>query len=307
MDLDTVGVLARFWGGEGNAGNPAAACTADDLDALRRFDRLVSVLGIEATLFVTGRSLDARPFAELVGNMSARGHEIANHTWDHPDDLTALSARAMAEQIDSCSAAIERVTGIAPCGFRAPCYRADEVVLTLLEQRGYAYDASVLPSPVVPLMKGYRGLLGPGHGRAPGPGVVRQMAAPRSLYRPSRSDLSREDDRRAFVEVPVTVATVGRVPLTSTVLGILPFGIARALVKRRARTGVPMTFVLHLVDLVDGRLLPTHVARLHPAAVRPLEVKLRWCREMLDVLLSHCRMTTTRRLVAETDPGPTAG
>ena len=36
--------------------------------------------------------------------------------------------------------------GVRPVGFRAPGYAIDETVYTLLEERGYLYDSSLLPT-----------------------------------------------------------------------------------------------------------------------------------------------------------------
>ncbi len=307
VDLDTVDVLARFWGIE--APDPGRGRRWDQMgaDALQVFQDLLSDHGCVATMFATGSSLDDGRFADLVRAMCEQGHEVANHTQDHPEDLTGLGPRAREEQLDACAEAIQRVTGRTPMGFRAPSYRVNVDLLRLLQQRGYAYDSSIMPSPSVLLMKAHHGLLSRGRGENPGPGVIRHCRAPRAMHRASSSLLRGASDSGDLVEVPISTAAAGWIPLTSTVLGMLPVYAARALLRRRAQSGVPMTFVLHLVDLVDGRLLPGALARTHPLAGRPLHRKRRWCSEMLQTLSRECRMVTTLELARACAHGEPVG
>lgn len=293
IDLDPVDVLSRFWHTGGRAGDRAAACTDADVAALERFRDLLAGYETVATLFVTGRTLETGRFASIVRGMCREGHEVANHTMDHPADLPALVPHAMEEQIDACAAAIERVTGGAPVGFRAPAYRVDGTVLDLLGRRGYVYDASVLPSASIPLMKAYHALRG---GSPPGPGLLRHAGAPRAAHRPWRLP---GWSGQPVVEVPVSTAAARWIPLTSTFLMTLPVRVATALVRRRIRTGRPMCITFHLVDMVDGGVLPVRVARRHPASGRDLRHKHQWCARILEIIAGQCRSVTTRRIAEQ--------
>ncbi|HET8559711.1 MAG TPA: polysaccharide deacetylase family protein [Marmoricola sp.] len=44
---------------------------------------------------------------------------LGNHTWDHPD-LTTLSAKAQAAQIDRATRSLIALIGVRPCLFRPP-------------------------------------------------------------------------------------------------------------------------------------------------------------------------------------------
>lgn len=71
---------------------------------------------VRATFFVKGTAVTANP---RVHRDSVGHHEIANHTWDHPD-LGRLDHDAVAAQIHRCSRAIEDSLGVAPRLFRPP-------------------------------------------------------------------------------------------------------------------------------------------------------------------------------------------
>lgn len=68
---------------------PDPASTPRLLDALARS-------GIRATFFVVGTRAERYP--DLLARIRAEGHEIANHSWDHPR-LPDLSLRAVTDQI----------------------------------------------------------------------------------------------------------------------------------------------------------------------------------------------------------------
>ena len=65
---------------------------------------------IPATFFLLGRSVTLYP--ELVRRMLAEGHEVANHSWSHPN-LKKLSYAKQAEQI-SITDQILRSQGAVP-------------------------------------------------------------------------------------------------------------------------------------------------------------------------------------------------
>ncbi|WP_128433647.1 polysaccharide deacetylase family protein [Streptomyces cyaneus] len=89
---------------------PAAPETATLLDHLARYKA-------RTTFFVVGQNMAAHP--ALVRAEAKAGHEIGNHTWNHPD-LTKLTPEQVAYQLRRTSAAIKAATGKAPTLFRPP-------------------------------------------------------------------------------------------------------------------------------------------------------------------------------------------
>lgn len=90
-------------------GPDAKGCTEATLDALDKE-------GVKATFFVVGRSV--RQGASTLRRMKDEGHEIANHSWDHPD-MPRLDALRQQEEIDRTRRELESF-GIEARWFRPP-------------------------------------------------------------------------------------------------------------------------------------------------------------------------------------------
>lgn len=99
---------------------PYIAITFDDGPNPETTPRLLKMLaqrGIKATFFVLGSRASASP--EIIKQMIAEGHEVANHSWDHPQ-LPKIPVAAADKQIGDTNAAIERITGKSPLYVRPP-------------------------------------------------------------------------------------------------------------------------------------------------------------------------------------------
>ncbi len=71
----------------------------------------------KATFFLMGKYVQQRP--EIVRALVAAGHDIGNHSWDHPN-LIFCSAAETRRQISDTQKAIEDAAGISPVLFRPP-------------------------------------------------------------------------------------------------------------------------------------------------------------------------------------------
>ena len=102
--------------------------TAALLDAL-------DARNVKATFFVKGSLSTEQP--ELVRQMLARGHTVANHSQTHPSGaFWCLPPSAIARQIDECNAALTTITGETPRLFRAPVGMKNPFVHPILSRRG---------------------------------------------------------------------------------------------------------------------------------------------------------------------------
>ncbi|MET9527494.1 polysaccharide deacetylase family protein [Streptomyces coeruleorubidus] len=96
------------------------ALTFDDGPAVPETSALLTHLAqyrARVTFFTVGQNVAAHP--DLVRAEAKAGHEIGNHSWNHPD-LTRLSSRQVASQLNRTSAAIKAATGRTPTLFRPP-------------------------------------------------------------------------------------------------------------------------------------------------------------------------------------------
>jgi peptidoglycan/xylan/chitin deacetylase (PgdA/CDA1 family) len=105
-----------------------------------RILELLAREGIPASWFVPGATLDLYP--EDAEAILAAGHELASHGWYH-EDFAELSPDEQRGILDRSVAAVRRITGAAPRGFRAPYWALGSETLGLVEDAGYDYDSSL--------------------------------------------------------------------------------------------------------------------------------------------------------------------
>ncbi len=107
---------------------PHPVYTPKILDILRRYN-------VKATFFLIGKRVER--FPQLAQRIVSEGHEVGNHTYSHPSDLPKENWDEVRLEIEKCSAAIERVTGVRPKFFRPPKGFLNYKVLTLAQVEGY--------------------------------------------------------------------------------------------------------------------------------------------------------------------------
>jgi peptidoglycan/xylan/chitin deacetylase (PgdA/CDA1 family)/DNA-binding beta-propeller fold protein YncE len=96
------------------------ALTFDDGPSAAYTQRVLDILAAyraHATFFDVGRWVQA--FPQLVRAEIAQGHEVANHTWDHPH-LTQLQPGDVAAELQNGTAALQQVGAPATRWFRPP-------------------------------------------------------------------------------------------------------------------------------------------------------------------------------------------
>ena len=115
-------------------GNKVIALTFDDgpgpytahlLDILDQY-------GAKATFFLIGSKVSGQ--ASVVRSIQARGHQLGNHSWSHPE-LPKLSVDQIAGEIDRTNEAIRQATGVKPSILRPPYGAVNGAVLEQLRLR----------------------------------------------------------------------------------------------------------------------------------------------------------------------------
>ena len=89
--------------------------------------------GAKATFFLIGSKVSAQ--ADVLRRMHARGHQLGNHSWSHPE-LPKLPVDQIAGEIDRTNDAIKQATGVKPAILRPPYGAVNGVVLEQLRLRG---------------------------------------------------------------------------------------------------------------------------------------------------------------------------
>jgi peptidoglycan/xylan/chitin deacetylase (PgdA/CDA1 family) len=99
---------------------PYVALTFDDGPHGANTPRLLDMLKerkIHATFFMVGQCVAEYP--TIVKRMVAEGHEVANHSWSHPQ-LSSMSEVSVREQLQKTHDAIIAACGVAPKTMRPP-------------------------------------------------------------------------------------------------------------------------------------------------------------------------------------------
>ena len=97
--------------------------------------------GVKATFFIVGKNGDfaglTRPeYHDLVKFMHKEGHQLASHTFTHPD-LATISRAEVTEQLIKNEAVFADVLGFVPTYFRPPYTSCDEQCYSVLDELAY--------------------------------------------------------------------------------------------------------------------------------------------------------------------------
>lgn len=112
---------------------------------------------IKGTFFILGSV--ARQYPELAPQIASEGHEIASHGWSH-SLVGDIGPEAFSDELDMTSEILETQTGHRPVGFRAPrwsiCRKRTPWAFEILARKGYIYDSSLTPLPLIGDIRGPR-------------------------------------------------------------------------------------------------------------------------------------------------------
>jgi polysaccharide deacetylase family protein (PEP-CTERM system associated) len=232
------------------------------LSMLERFET-------RATFFVLGWIAERYP--ELVREIDRRGHEIANHGYQHLL-LSELNADSFRKDLKRAEQAIVSCRVRRPVGFRAPSYSLTPRTAwawKVLADAGYRYDASIFPC------------------RRHNGGWPK---APHQPYLPLPKD--------TLWEIPISAGRLGSYGFVFSAGGylrLMPQRLINYFLRRLEKRGKRAVFVLHPKD-VDPQV---------PSAVRGTYARLRQqlhigsTEEKVKYLLAHFSFTTMIDTVTE--------
>jgi peptidoglycan/xylan/chitin deacetylase (PgdA/CDA1 family) len=249
VDLDEIGCYSAI---HGLPDLPEPAAHAVYRRALPRLLELFENLSIPATLFACGRDLADTTAADTLRRAADSGYEIGNHSFDHFYDLSRRSPAEIRTQVLEGIQSIERVTGKAPVGFRAPGYTINDAMFDVLADLGVTYDSSVFPCPAYYTAKA----LAIGHYRARGRPTHSVIDDPRVLLAPAepyRVDRPFYREGSGVLELPIGVTRdlTGRLPYIGTYLAIAGATGARLLTRMIAGRSL-VNLELHGIDAADA-------------------------------------------------------
>ncbi len=245
-------------------------------------------LGVRITFFVVGFDATVPGNRDVLREITRRGHEVGNHSFEHDSWLYQWDRNRLAAELSRTETALAEVCGQRPLGFRGPGFSWSPALLELLKERGYLYDASTLPTWIGPLARAYyfrSTRLSP-----------EQRAQRKALFgrwgdglRPVGPYHWHFPDGGTLLEIPVTTIPVIKVPFHLSYLLYLA-GYSEGLMERYFRVAlgwcrlwrVTPSFLLHPLDLLGGDLVPG--LRFFPGMQLPTQRKLRLFERVLRML-----------------------
>jgi peptidoglycan-N-acetylglucosamine deacetylase len=252
---------------------------------------LLDELSCRITFFVIGADAAIPANVPWLRMITARGHEVGNHSFHHECWLQSYSRDQIITDIGMAEDAIVAATGERPMGFRGPGFSWSPVLLEVLAERGYLYDASTLPTYLGPLARAYflaTARLSPEQRRRRRElfGSFRDGLRPVSAYRwqlPSG---------RRLLEIPVTTIPVVKTPFHMSYLiylsrfsrGLMR-GYLRAALALCRQAGVNPSFLLHPLDVLGVEHAPE--LTFFPGMDLPTTHKRAIVREVVGVLAEH--------------------
>jgi len=215
-------------------------------------------LGLRITFFCVGIDADREENQGAFRSLTTRGHEVGNHSYEHEPWLHLYSREQLVAELSRTEDALVRATGQRPIEFRGPGYSWSPLLLELLVDRGYLYDASTLPTYLGPLARRYYFMTAKltDEQRRERAGLFGSF---RDGLRPIAPYHWRLGSGRTLLELPVTTMPAIKVPFHLSYLLYLsrysePLMVAylRSALLACRLTGIEPSFLLHPLDLLGG-------------------------------------------------------
>ena len=219
-------------------------------------------LDLNITFFIVGQDAALDENRESLQEIAYRGHEIGNHSFHHESWLHTYTRDQLKEEIDLAEMHIQRVTGQLTRGFRGPGFSWSPELLEVLQEKGYTYDASTLPTYIGPLARMYYFWTAK---------LTKEEREERKElfgsfsngFRPIKPYYWKLKDGKRLLELPVTTIPVIKTPFHLSYLlylsgiseGLMNLYLNTAIQGCRA-TGTQPSFLLHPLDLIGGDQVP---------------------------------------------------
>jgi peptidoglycan-N-acetylglucosamine deacetylase len=115
--------------------------------AVPRILSLLAAHGAPSTWFIPGHTIES--YQSCVERVRSARHEIGHHGWTHRPPAT-MSRQEEEDELLRGLAAIERLTGAKPSGYRSPSWDLSPHSVELLLKHGFARDSSMMGHDYLP-------------------------------------------------------------------------------------------------------------------------------------------------------------
>ena len=251
LDLDNLWSYMKAHGDRGWEEYPSYL----DMVIPRVLD-ILDELGLKITFFIVGKDAEQQENQSVLKSIVMRGHEVGNHSMNHEPWSRSSDPDFVREEITLAESLITKATDRKPVGFRGPGFSLSIAQLSVLEERGYLYDASTLPTYTGPFARAYF------FKRSKFSNEEREKR--KILYgslgdglKPVKPYFWNLPDGKSILEIPVTTMPVFKTPFHLTYLLYLS-GFSQQLAEIYLRialhmckvTGTSPSFLLHSTDFI---------------------------------------------------------
>ena len=263
--------------------------------ALPRFLDLFDNYNIKATFFVVGKDLLVPEKLSLLKEVVNRGHEIANHSMTHAEGFSFLSYPEKLREIEDAERIIQDKLGVLTRGFRTPSNDVNSDVLKILQDRGYIYDSSLMPTYYGPLLKRLKFFSLRINRKNHYLGRSVYGLAPLKPYHPDENKLWKKGSMK-IIEIPITTMPALRLPFHASFtfaayqmgFGNALFDLGFTLLKM---ADCPLNFVFHTNEL-SVPITEVSIKRQWGLKL-PLKEKNKICNHMLSVIINNYNIVTS--------------
>jgi len=203
-----------------------------------------------ATFFFVARDLLVEKNAKLIPEVAAGGHEIASHSYSHPQGFRFISSAQKEYELRESKRILEEISGEEVVGFRSPGWNISDDALPILRKAGYRYDSSVFPTSIAWVLKllHYWEMRKRDRLTKTTLGHLYYAFSPSTPYRASETRLGLRGTSE-FIEFPVQVVGFFRLPFFATFHLSKPEFIATGYAAIKEKEII--NYQMHLSDFVD--------------------------------------------------------
>lgn len=286
VDLDGVWTIFQHHGIE-------VSHTPDPVfeQSVPRFLSLFCEFNLRSTFFVVGSDLEVPVAAAAIKSIAEAGHELANHSYTHPRDFSLLSLSEKQTEIEKTEYLINQIVPSPGFGFRAPSYAIDSDTITILAQRKYRYDTSILPTYWSGLIRSMESKGSSTNSKSYASyGKIKYSRAPLYKYHPDPKLIWKPGSLELW-EIPVSVYPFIRTPIHSSFSTRLGWWYFTSAINWLSRLKLPLVFIFHGVDLVD-RLEDSRIPDFK-WITSPVEERIKLFHQMLSYISSKYQVIST--------------
>ncbi|MCL2050371.1 MAG: polysaccharide deacetylase family protein [Lachnospiraceae bacterium] len=235
VDCDSEFVMQKHYGLSSYKGDTYYSALEIFVDKFKKAD-------LKGTLFVVGRDMEKKSVQPYILNALKEGHEIANHSYGHPNKFSTLADKNFQTEVQKTNHIVYSAFRIKCKGFRAPNFDINPSQIKILETEGFQYDCSIIKTPYLPVIK-----------------LLKGIDASKSGYMGNKQLALRKYNSGGIIRIPITTFPYMNFPCHFSYLLASNVNIAELimtkLIKWHIKNRKPLIYLFHLADLVDNSFL----------------------------------------------------